>query len=100
MANGVIIPSDNGGWITINANLDYMVRNGIVFLNIKATVTGDSWQNVGTLPAAIAPEAYIYQSILYNPRTAIWGNVYVGGTSVQSQGSSSLSTIISYPLKK
>ena len=105
MANGVIIPPKDGGWIELLNNSNFTVRyqilNGFVFVyiavNSESALTG-SWQSVVALPSSIVPTYPMFNS-LYNISNQFYFNVLADTTGALSvRGNVAVSGCIAYPI--
>lgn len=97
MATGTIKNQHTGTWTSINANLKYQVRSGIVFAWVQADSAHSDWATVGTLPSSIAPDYMFYNTSRLNGTVVSNYRIEANGTVSHSGGATS-STIMSYPL--
>lgn len=98
MATGTIKNQFTGTWTSVNTNLKYQVRSGIVFVWILGGNSHTDWTTVGTLPSNVRPSDSCYNSTFTDSATAR-SNFYISTNgTVQHLGNSGASTIMSYPL--
>jgi hypothetical protein len=97
MATGTIKNQHTGTWMSVNTNLKYQVRSGIVFIWARGNASNTSWTTVGTLPSSVRPsDAYYNSALTYGSSLS---NYYVNTDgSVQHRGSSGVEIIMSHPL--
>ena len=76
MATGTIKNQHTGTWTSINANLKYQVRSGVVFVWAKGSASTSSWAAVGALPTAITPTESVYLST-YSQGNTSYGSYYI-----------------------
>ena len=86
MAQSKIKSNIEGEWINVPAqpsptvnSLKYMVRNGIVYLNVydngQCSFTARTWVKMGTLPEGARPSTSIYSS--WNNRNGQGGEIVI-----------------------
>jgi hypothetical protein len=97
MATGTIKNQHTGTWTSINANLKYQVRSGIVFVYVQGGAAHGSWTSIGTLPSNVAPTYNTYM-MAYSSGNQ-YANLYIGSNGdVQHLGTSGAGATFAYPL--
>lgn len=97
--NGVIIPTDAGGWITDVNTADYVMKHlisgGIVWVFFKNTKTPSSYETVGTLPVTLTERIYptIFAQGSYYSSLVIYEN-----GNVQCKANIDAGNVIAFPL--
>ncbi len=97
MATGTIKNQFTGTWTSVNTNLKYQVRSGVVFVWAQAVSAHSDWATVGTLPSNIAPNYMFYNTSRLNGTAVSNYRIETDGT-VSHSGDATSSTIMSYPL--
>lgn len=99
MANGVIIPTGVGSWITDVNTSDYVLKhsiaNGVCWVFFKNTKLPTSYDTVGTLPVTLTERIYpnIFAQGSYYSSLVIYEN-----GNVQCKANIDAANVFAFPL--
>lgn len=97
MATGTIKNQHTGTWTSVNTNLKYQVRSGVVFVWAQGGGAHSSWTSIGTLPSSARPSENNYNAVYINGSQ--YSSLYVGSNGdVQHVGTSGAGGLIIFPL--
>lgn len=93
----ILLPYVDGEWISVNANLKYCVKGGIVFVAGKIIGGDSNWHDLGQLPQELGAGVEIMYTIDARDQSILDVNNYAVAARSQT-ANRDIWGVVSYPL--